>query len=64
MKNDIEDKEEKINIQIRKFLKKVGINSHGIIETKCKKGKNPISISMTLKINGEYIDEYKTEIKL
>lgn len=60
-KNEFDDV---LNNQVRKFLKKVGINSHQIINQKFDDGKKSISVVMKLEIDGNKSDEFKVEIKV
>lgn len=57
--NDFNDE---TNIQIRKFLKQVGVGSHQIIEKELI-NKSNCEISVSLKINNEEIKKFETTIK-
>ena len=55
---------DKINNQIRKFLKQVGINSHRKINERIREGNNNVRVRLSLEIDGKRSDNYEVEIKV
>ncbi len=55
--------DDKINNQIRKFLKQVGINSHRKINERVREGNN-VRVCLSLEIDGQHSDNYEVEIKV
>lgn len=55
--------DDKINNQIRKFLKQVGINSHRKINERVREGNN-VRVRLSLEIDGKHSDNYEVEIKV
>tara|TARA_B100000579_G_C22807872_1_gene843527 strand:+ start:1699 stop:1878 length:180 start_codon:yes stop_codon:yes gene_type:complete len=56
------DNNDEINFQIRKFLKQVGVGSHQIIEKELI-NKSNFEVSLSLEINNKEIKKFKTTIQ-
>mgnify|MGYP001384274175 CR=1 FL=1 len=61
--NKTDDKNEKLNIQIRSFLKKVGFGSHQLIEENLKSSNLNCNVCLKLEINNKEIKKFETNIK-
>ncbi len=56
------DNNDEINFQIRKFLKQVGVGSHQIIEKELI-NKSNFEVSLSLEINNKEIKKFKTTMQ-
>tara|TARA_B110000008_G_C16425707_1_gene345724 strand:+ start:276 stop:461 length:186 start_codon:yes stop_codon:yes gene_type:complete len=61
MNNFLNDNEE-MNLQIRKFLKQVGVGSHQIIEDKVKSNISGCNICIKLEIDNKEVKKFETTI--
>ena len=62
--NNFKNNNEEMQIQIRKFLKQVGVGSHQIIESELNKSPSNSRICVRLEINDKEIKKYETTIIL
>ena len=62
MNNFLNDNEE-MNLQIRKFLKQVGVGSHQIIQDKVKSNSSSSKICIKLEIDNKEEKIFETFIK-
>ncbi len=63
IKMDNKQKDE-FNLQIRRILKKFGIQAHNHIKKKIDEDISSAEISLKLEINGKLLEELKTNIKI
>ena len=56
-------KNEELNIQIRKFLKNVGVGSHQLIEEQLMINVASCNICIKLEINNKELKRFETSIK-
>lgn len=56
------DKNEELNLQIRKFLKQVGVESHQLIEKLLKSNASNCNISIKLEINNAEVKKFETNL--
>ena len=62
--NNFNNNNDEVDIQIRKFLKQVGVSSHQIIENELKTNSSSISnICIKLEIDNKEIKKFETIIK-
>ena len=61
MNNFLNDNEE-MNLQIRKFLKHVGVGSYQIIEDKVKSNNSGCNICIKLEIDNKEVKKFETTI--
>ena len=62
--NNINNNNDEVTIQIRKFLKQVGVGSHQIIENELKTNSSSSSnICIKLEIDNKEIKKFETTIK-
>tara|TARA_B100000686_G_C16794620_1_gene981379 strand:+ start:3791 stop:3982 length:192 start_codon:yes stop_codon:yes gene_type:complete len=62
--NNLNNNSDEVNMQIRKFLKQVGVGSHQIIENELKSNSlSSCNLSIKLEINNKKVKEFKTIIK-
>ena len=62
--NNINNNNDEVAIQIRKFLKQVGVGSHQIIENELKTNSSSSSnICIKLEIDNKEIKKFETTIK-
>lgn len=60
---DNSDKKDESNIEIRKFLKQVGVGSHKLIEEQLQKKIPTNNICIKLEINNKEVKVFETIIK-
>ena len=63
LKMDNKQKDE-FNLQIRRILKKFGIQAHNHIKKKFEEDISSCQISLKLEINSKLLEELKTDIKI
>ena len=64
MNNLNNNNNDEVDIQIRKFLKQVGVGSHQIIENKLKtNSSSSFNICIKLEIDNKEIKKFETTIK-
>ena len=51
---------EEMNMQIRKFLKQVGVSSHQLIEEQLKSNTSTCNICIKIEINNKEIKKFET----
>jgi hypothetical protein len=61
--NNFSNDNEEINLQIRKFLKQVGVGSHQIIQDKVKNNSSRSKICIKLEIDNKEEKIFETIIK-
>ena len=62
--NNFNNNNDEVDIQIRKFLKQVGVSSHQIIENELKTNSSSNSnICIKLEIDNKEIKKFETTIK-
>jgi len=61
--NNFSNDNEEINLQIRKFLKQVGVGSHQIIQDKVKNNSSTSKICIKLEIGNKEEKIFETIIK-
>ena len=61
--NNFSNDNEEINLQIRKFLKQVGVGSHQIIQDKVKSNSSSSKICIKLEIDNKEEKIFETIIK-
>jgi hypothetical protein len=62
--NNFNNNNDEVDIQIRKFLKQVGVGSHQIIENKLKtNSSSSFNICIKLEIDNKEIKKFETTIK-
>ena len=62
--NNFNNNNDEVDIQIRKFLKQVGVSSHQIIENELKTNSSSSSnICIKLEIDNKEIKKFETTIK-
>ena len=61
--NNFSNDNEEINLQIRKFLKQVGVGSHQIIQDKVKSNSSVSKICIKLEIDNKEVKIFQTIIK-
>ena len=61
--NNLSNDDEEISLQIRKFLKQVGVGSHKIIEDKVNSNASGCNICIKLEINYKEVKKFETTIK-
>tara|TARA_B110000444_G_C18296525_1_gene347574 strand:+ start:110 stop:298 length:189 start_codon:yes stop_codon:yes gene_type:complete len=61
--NNFSNDNEEINLQIRKFLKQVGVGSHQIIQDKVKSNSSSSKICIKLEIDNKEEKIFETFIK-
>ena len=61
--NNFSNDNEEINLQIRKFLKQVGVGSHQIIQDKVKNNSSTSKICIKLEIDNKEEKIFETIIK-
>ena len=61
--NNFSNDNEEINLQIRKFLKQVGVGSHQIIQDKVKSNSSSSKICIKLEIDNKEQKIFETIIK-
>ena len=61
--NNFSNDNEEINLQIRKFLKQVGVGSHQIIQDKVKSNSSSSKICIKLEIDKKKKKIFETFIK-
>ena len=61
--NNFSNDNEEINLQIRKFLKQVGVGSHQIIQDKVKSHSSSSKICIKLEIDNKEEKIFETIIK-
>ena len=62
--NNLNNNNDEVDIQIRKFLKQVGVGSHQIIENKLKtNSSSSFNICIKLEIDNKEIKKFETTIK-
>ena len=61
--NNFSNDNEEINLQIRKFLKQVGVGSHQIIQDKVKNNSSSSKICIKLEIDNKEEKIFETIIK-
>lgn len=54
--------DEKLNNQIRKFLKQVGVETHQILTEQVNINQNELDIELKLKINGKEVKSFNTSL--
>ena len=54
---------EEMNMQIRKFLKQVGVSSHQLIEEQLKSNTSTCNICIKIEINNKEIKKFETILK-
>ena len=60
--NNFSNDNEEINLQIRKFLKQVGVGSHQIIQDKVKNNSSRSKICIKLEIDNKEVKKFETTI--
>ena len=60
--NNFSNDNEEINLQIRKFLKQVGVGSHQIIQDKVKNNSSSSKICIKLEIDNKEVKKFETTI--
>ena len=62
--NNFKNNGDEVNMQIRKFLKQVGVGSHQIIEDELKSNSlSSCNVSIKLEINNKELKKFETIIK-
>ena len=62
--NNLNNNNDEVDIQIRKFLKQVGVGSHKIIENELKtNSSSSFNICIKLEIDNKEIKKFETTIK-
>jgi len=62
--NNFKNNGDEVNMQIRKFLKQVGVGSHQIIEDELKSNSlSRCNVSIKLEINNKELKKFETIIK-
>ena len=62
--NNFDNNNDEVDIQIRKFLKQVGVGSHQIIENELKtNSSSSFNICIKLEIDNKEIKKFETTIK-
>ena len=61
---DNPDKKDELNIEIRKFLKQVGVGSHKLIEEQLYKKLPNNNICIKLEINNKQVKVFETTLNI
>ena len=62
--NNFKNNGDEVNMQIRKFLKQVGVGTHQIIEDELKSNSlSSCNVSIKLEINNKELKKFETIIK-